>query len=340
MRGLPVGISTPDAPRLPFSELSLTAHRRLYDLLNVSKERPLPLLRSKVRHHHLSINKFCQLGLAPSTASDYQRAMSHFLTVVPPPPSSSSSTTSLFSATRVLKYLEILINLPTWKSLGSVKTRTKQILAVAALSGSSNLSQHPQIKRFLKSLARLEKFDVPRQAVPAVRDQVVTLVSKLQTTNLQMAAILALMWLGAFRLGDVMRAPMSSLRLSQHPPTIQLRWMKTETMARGKFILSRQSPLFQVLQRYYERIKSRRSRSLLLFSLSISQVRYFLKTNTPWTGHSFRRGALQCLADAGTPVDVLLKISGHSSEKMLLRYLRVPPKSTAERVAGAMGAAL
>lgn len=306
----------------------MSLHLKAYKSLNASSAPVLKTLRKL--YQKVRLDEILHLNLAPTTLKSYQIAIAHYLQAT------SSSELSPTDPQRVALYIEHLVNDPAWNSVHSINTRLHQVTASLS-SWAPGLANQPLIKTLNSALSKLRTFDHVEQAVPATKDYFYKVLKTFQDLQeIEMCALLSLMWLGALRLADALRLPRSAIDVTCRQPFFQLRFQKNQKSAVGKTMLLTTSPLMPLIKKYAETVSVTQP---LFFRITPGRVRYLLAAHTTMTGHSIRRGSLQAMAAAGVPESEIRLISGHRTYSQLLQYLQLPPTAVQQATLRAQEAA-
>ncbi len=166
------------------------------------------------------------------------------------------------------------------------------------------------------SLARLLPLHPVRQAVPATPADVVQ--AELQDPALR-GILVRLLWHSAARFSDWTRVLQRDVELLPRC-WIRVRYRKTKTSARGIVRLAQ----FRLPPHTWSRLQS------LLASIPpssppfplryTSMLRWLRRACPTLTLHSFRRGAVQRMLDAGVPPSEIARLTGHRSLQTLYGY--------------------
>jgi integrase len=210
----------------------------------------------------------------------------------------------------------------SWK-LSSLLTHLRQInmLAMREHLPSPFLTQ--EIKDLQTGLWRLSLLDPPRQALPLTLEEITRATQRLrQQANLQAAALFALAWVLAGRLGEVIQIPAS--HLSFHKQALHIRFTVLKGVFGPQLKVVPTSAFTEIVKEWLCQHSTNKPRSLRLFSIAMPTAILLLRVatgNPHLTGHSFRRGALQHANKNKTSGQDLMTLSGHRSEQDLQRYI-------------------
>lgn len=170
-----------------------------------------------------------------------------------------------------------------------------------------------------KALERLTAIEGVKQALPISPEQLNELVAHLlREQNWQAAALFALCWLLAGRIGTVLNLPTNHVRLSPLPVSVKFTHEKANFGMVEKVI--GEGPLTEVVTRWVEMRKQ--AGQATLFTINYQQCLVILRSfDERLSGHSFRRGACQAADRAGARDEDIMTLTGHKSTKELQRYI-------------------
>jgi integrase len=221
---------------------------------------------------------------------------------------------------RVIKHhLHSLLTIKAWK-LSSILTRARYIHMLATRERAW-VTKPIWLEDITSGLARMSAMDQATQAFPISKELLTALLqSLLLNGQLEMRAFLALAWLLAGRIGEVLVIPRAHLRCGQLPVSIKFTYMKGVYGHQEKALPA--GSLCDIVcawARHLDLLFPHRKR---LFHLSRAKVMLVLKSfDQRLTGHSFRRGALQHADQQGVAGADLQALSGHKTQQVLQRYL-------------------
>ena len=149
------------------------------------------------------------------------------------------------------------------------------------------------------------------------------IASVLQRAEIQTAkrAVILVAWVTAARVGDTLKLRKMDVSLTGRK--MMVTWARGKTVEkRGAYTVHTMVPP-EFLPLLRNVIDGTTNDSGLLFpTVTGPQIKIALRTADPaLEQRSIRRGALQMLAGLGMPMSTLLLFSGHTSERMLLKYL-------------------
>jgi integrase len=176
-----------------------------------------------------------------------------------------------------------------------------------------------QAMRAAKRKANEQKGQQPKAATNAD----ITQVLHHQTIGRSTKAAILLSWLVAARCGDTLQLRRSDVVLTASG-SLQVTWTRGKTVAcRGPYTVTSQVPAQwrQILQ---ETLDGAGTPTAKVFpDVNGRAIKLALRAsgNTALEQRSIRRGSLQQLAAMNVKTEVLLRFSGHATERMLFRYL-------------------
>ena len=178
------------------------------------------------------------------------------------------------------------------------------------------LHQYPVWSQGLKTWARKSKEESPRSVYAATVQDIDRAISL--TTDKAVQSLLAVSWLCCARIGDVLQLTHTDVKWSSPLLTVTHRKGKT-IAARGPYSLHTTVPQkWRELIHYTMSTQTGKLWPSMSTTIALKALR---AANTQMECRSIRRGALQCMANAGTDEETLRLFSGHTSVAMLRRYL-------------------
>ena len=256
-------------------------------------------------------------ALAASTRSTHQR-MLKWLTEIPPTQESLTQALGHFLEER-RKRREW-----TWSTALKNAVSIQGALALLPLYRAvlAGLSLKTDIfwTQLVASLGRSAKEEIPR--VPKAMTPQTFLATLAAERDRTKAAVLLLMWYTTQRVGCVLQLAREDVALNSVLGEKTL----TITFRRGKGAKTRGPYTVHTTKvtahlRVLEGILNVHPKARL-FKLKTSQMLPTIRLVDPaLEARSVRRGALQAMAAAGVPLELLMRYSGHTQEKTLLRYL-------------------
>jgi integrase len=184
---------------------------------------------------------------------------------------------------------------------------------------SLNLNQFPEWRAALLGVAKLVRKTLPQAPRGATQAQVLQAIRI--EVSLPVKAALVLAWVCAARTSDIWRLQKRHVTINTDG-SLSITYLETKTAkATGPRSLTTTplpAPWLALFRRWYEQ------RHAWLFPTGglNKEVRAALRRVDPLLEcRSLRRGALQTMALAGVPANVLMEYSGHTTERMLRVYL-------------------
>lgn len=179
----------------------------------------------------------------------------------------------------------------------------------------------PIWRQSIRAAAAKARVELPRHPPRATRIHVVSALAT--TTSLPVRAAIAISWAVAGRVGDVLRLFRKDVQLEGSRLTVTYRHHKT-LHSKGPYSVTTMMDAADAA--HVAKWLLQRSTDLWCFPNPAGlgpAVRTALKSiDSSLEQRSLRRGALMLMAEKGVPESVLLEFSGHSSIKMLRRYLQ------------------
>jgi len=172
-------------------------------------------------------------------------------------------------------------------------------------------------KSLVESVSRKTKTEIPRTP-QAMTQQLFTATVSAERDPAKAGALI-LAWFTAQRIGCVLKLQREDVMINNDTSlTVTFRRGKTAT-ARGPYSVHT-TQLLHYLRRL-EPLLNVSPKAKIFQMTSSSMLTTFRLVNGAMEAKSIRRGSLQEMARAGTTVETLMKYSGHSREKTLMRYL-------------------
>ena len=191
------------------------------------------------------------------------------------------------------------------------------ILPMYLQAAPIKLTEFPEWKQAARTLGARAREQAPRAVKPCTRSTVEAAITTAQTSTEK--AVIAICWLLAARVGDVLQLTRHEVTLDGNVLTVTYRKGKT-VAKRGPYTVHSQVP--QVWLPLVEQALATRSNTKLFPKITVSDVTKCLrKADAALESRSLRRGSLQLMANEGVDDNTLLLFSGHTSLTMLLRYL-------------------
>jgi integrase len=302
------------------SSLTVDQHKELFVKMNTE---PLIAIKdlSTTLNRKVTAMDLASLSIAPSTMENRIRIEQDYLKVVMP------MEMELWSVDSIMAYITIVINRPTWKKASGLLNVLYTLWTLSALHGVPQLSQDIRMKNLAQGIRRVMKAQEVSQAVPITLEQVNQLVEHCLKVlkNIMMAAIFGMLWLLAMRVGDLLRITTNAVDITRSPISVTLRWHKTQMSNMGEMSIIKDSMFSKIIVEWVEMRKNQLN-NYLLFPTSFPQIVQVMNSvlGPMFSRHSFRRGALQHLAQQGLMDQEILELSGHSSKAALQIYLNAP----------------
>jgi integrase len=229
--------------------------------------------------------------------------------------------------TAIVEHLEQQAKAKRWKPSTELKVAAtvagalRQLPLYRAGSHSLELARCPIWRAAMLALARRVRKTIPQQPVAAQKEQVFLAIAR--ETNSMVRAGLMMTWIAAARTSDIAR--LQKQDVAWHDTALQITFRESKTAA----TVGARSVTCSVPAAWQEEIAlfltaaARPSTPLFPEMKQFSAfIRLALRRVDPrLESRSLRRGGLQTMALAGTPVSTLLVFSGHSSERTLRTYL-------------------
>jgi hypothetical protein len=229
---------------------------------------------------------------------------------------SQETKSPVFSRKTIRAYVDQALN--KGLRLNTILTTLRNVSQLAARTDTplANLSWFSSMT---KALERLVAMAGVEQATPITLQSVKNLVALLlRKGNTQAAALFALCWLLAGRMGPVLSLPTNHIRLTPRPISVTFTNEKANFGTVEKVI--EEGPLTEVVIMWVEMRKQEGHRAL--FGMRYQQSLAILKGfDKDLSGHSFRRGACQEADLAGAQDEDIMTLTGHRNTRELQRYI-------------------
>ncbi|KAJ9436999.1 Synaptobrevin-like protein YKT6 [Diplonema papillatum] len=189
------------------------------------------------------------------------------------------------------------------------------------------------VRDFVRSLKRAGALRPTKQAVPATKEDVERAVRLESDPVMRLAITLA--WQGAARVDDVLTREARNVTESSDFWSVNWVGSKSDPFRLGQVTgVVLPPPQDQTLRSL---LRSTRPGQRIFAGVTFRRVVAALKrANQALTGHSLRRGALFRLLRMGVDLDTLRRVSRHSTQDALVRYLPeaedVPPPAFLEAI--------
>jgi integrase len=266
------------------------------------------------------INSISAAGVVPATRDGHRRLL-RLLATMP------TVYQAMTLSTAIVMFLEEERAKRHWRYSTRLKYQASCQGALAALplyrKGALpiRLQDCPTWIAAMRRAAAQCRTEVPTQAKTATTAKVTAAIALCKSLPVRVAMILA--WALAGRVGDVLRLRREDVVLADDGQlTATYRQHKT-LLSRGPYaVKTRVTPVHMALVRQW---LEQRATSVWVFPTPDAlgpQVRQALRAVDPaLEQRSLRRGALLTMAAAGVSEAVLLEFSGHTTGRMLRRYL-------------------
>lgn len=172
-------------------------------------------------------------------------------------------------------------------------------------------------RQLVEASARKAKTEIPRTP-QAMTPQLFNATLSAERDHAK-AGALTLAWFTAQRIGCVLKLNREDVVINSDTSlSVTFRRGKTATVGGPYCVHTTQ------LQHYLKRLQPLLNispKGSLFHMKSCAMLSTFRAVNNAMEAKSIRRGSLQQMARSGTPIDILMRYSGHTREKTLLRYL-------------------
>jgi integrase len=174
----------------------------------------------------------------------------------------------------------------------------------------------------MKAARRRANEQQGKQPKAATNQDIAAVLANPLIPNATKAAIL-LSWLVAARCGDTLQLTKDDVVMKPNGE-LMVTWTRGKTVAaRGPYTVSSMVP--QQHREFLQQVIDSSGTHMPLFSSQVTgrAIKLALRAagNISLEQRSLRRGSLQQMAAMGIPTTVLLRFSGHTSERMLFKYL-------------------
>jgi len=274
-------------------------------------------LRKLVLQPKSSPHPLAQRALAATTRDEHERVLEIVRTAPAEYDGTPCATAllELFARTRQRRHWK-------WatlsKKLASVQGALR-ILPLYVRAEPVMLGEMPEWRQGVKYAVTRTKEEAPRAVRPMTAAQAVAAVER--TADVEVKAAIALSWLVAARVGDILL--LNGDDYAYEAPTVTLTYRRGKTISkRGPFsvhceVPPQWQPLMMQLQQRAKEHKNGR-----LVKCTVTKVTKALRVvERQLESRSLRRGALQTMAAAGVDEEDLRAFSGHTTIAMLHRYL-------------------
>jgi integrase len=222
----------------------------------------------------------------------------------------------MFSRTTIRAYVDQALG--KGLRLNTILTSLRNINQLAARMDTP-VGNHSWFSSMTKALERLTATEGVQQAVPITLQAVKELVaSLLRRGDVQAAALFALCWLLAGRLGPVLSLPTNHIRLTPRPISVTFTNEKANFGRVEKVIEEGQMTEVVVLWVGMRKKEGHPALFDMNYARAICTIKEF---DGRLSGHSFRRGACQEADQAGAQDEDIMTLTGHKNTKELQRYI-------------------
>ena len=204
----------------------------------------------------------------------------------------------------------------------SALTVARNATMLATRRESTSLLESPTFQDLKKGLSRLAALETTKQAPPISFADLEGLVTRLlHQREVELAAFMALTWLLAGRVGEVLRIPTAHFFPNDRPIRVKFTVSKAVWGPQEKSLP--EGPLCSVVCDWHRLISQSQPPPLLMFNLDLKTVIACLRkeVHPDLSGHSIRRGALTHGDQRGGNSEDLMALSSHKSQWMLQRYI-------------------
>ena len=211
-----------------------------------------------------------------------------------------------------------------WSTLAKKLASVQGALRILPLYVQTNpvvLADIPEWKHGVKYATTRAREEAPRAVRPMTADQALRAVDN--GKDLEIKSTIALSWLIAARVGDVLQLKGEDVAWNETDSTLTITYRRGKTISkRGPFSVHCEVPaVWSELARWIANRTRTREREKL-FKCTVATVTKALRdVDRALESRSLRRGALQTMALAGVDENDLLAFSGHTTLAMLHRYL-------------------
>ena len=289
-------------------QVPVAAQFTLGDLRRILRESP-----------QAQVPKWANEALAESTRVTHRRMLG-YLTHITPELDPLPLTTALSQVFTVLRQQRRWTWASTLKNLASLQGALALLPMYFQTHHGILLKQDVLWQQTMQAVQRHAREEIPR--TPKTMSLAVFVQTIKRETDPHRAAVLAIQWTTCQRVGCI-------LQLNKEDVKIQTNGALEVTFRRGKGVKLRGpytvhtaplGDLLPIFQRIYYQAKTPSSR-LFPSIRPADMLKPYRAVDPTLEARSVRRGSLQTLAEQGVPLDLLLRFSGHTNEKTLMRYL-------------------
>jgi len=263
-----------------------------------------------------------QAGLTRRTALNHVSTLTRIQKVLERKPKTQPLPEALVNAFQQLKQERGYGWATQHRNMGSMVGVMALLPLYTTEAHGVNLMQAPVWRQAMAAAARLSAEETPRTPLAATSQQVHQAISR--AADPATKAMLALAWATTMRLGDVAQLQKQDVAL-EADNTLRVRFRKSKTARAVGGAHTVHTKLPKQWRRIVSSLLLNTATDAPLFpkdSATIPTATAALKViDATLEARSLRRGALQTLAESGTPHEDLMAFSGHKNVATLLRYL-------------------
>jgi len=279
------------------------------------------------------LHPLTRAGLAPTTIHGHRKIL-RWLMEVPVHLRNAPLATAILGMVNLARQNRKWMWSTTTTKMATIQGALANLPLYGSIKGSSLpilLRHEPAWRLALKGAARKAREQAGRQPKPVSEQQIRTILSN-GTIHTEIRAAILLAWITAARVGDTLQLRKMDVDITDITNSnVKVTWSRGKTVSiRGPYTVSAQLPQQHkhLLIQTWQHITNQQ---LIFSQVTGKQVKLALRTvDMQLEQRSIRRGALQCLAAAGTSLETLQMFSGHTTTRMLLRYLGYGRFATAQ----------
>ena len=269
--------------------------------------------------HQAQVPKWANEALAESTRVTHRRMLG-YITHITPELDPLPLTKALSQVFMVLRQQRRWTWASTLKNLASLQGALALLPMYFQTNHGILLKQDVLWQQTMQAVQRHAREEIPR--TPKTMSLAVFVQTIKSETDPHRAAVLAIQWTTCQRVGCILQLNKEDVRI--HP-----NGALEVTFRRGKGVKLRGpytvhtaplGDLLPIFRRIYDQTKTPSSR-LFPSIRPVDMLKPYRAVDPTLEARSVRRGSLQTLAEQGVPLDLLLRFSGHTNEKTLMRYL-------------------
>ena len=202
------------------------------------------------------------------------------------------------------------------KNLASLSGALK-VLPLYRMAAAITINDDPEFASALKGAQKMAREAIPHVPKALSYRQMRRIIQMEPSLPIRAACVIA--WSTAARVGDVLKLQTQDIKIERDQLMITWRRGKTIAKVQPYTVITKPPPEWLAL---ISRWTATRHTWLFPSSITTRNICTALRRVDPqYECRSIRRGALQTLAASGVTTKVMLLISGHTSERTLLRYL-------------------